>query len=177
MTKSDRGFSPGTIIDNLRKDANIRWLKYRQQITRMWALFKTSKLGIIGLIIILFFAYIAIFAPFFMPYNPKSPFTGQLYEDPSLEHPLGTDNLGRDIFSRIIYGSRLSIIIGITASFIGVFIGTIIGLVSGYTGGKTDLVLMRFTDLVIQLPTLPLMLILVVFIRNNIIYKSPKIGG
>ncbi len=160
----------------LKKETGLRWTKYRMQLSRGWALYKTSWLGIAGLCIVLAFTYIAIFAPLFVSHSPTEPFAGATNEEPSMEHLLGTDTNGRDIFSRIVWGTRLSIIIGFSASLISVLIGTLIGLVSGYIGGATDTILMRFTDLIIQLPTLPLMLILIMFWGRGILNLIIVIG-
>ena len=106
----------------------------------------------------------AIFAPILSPYNPNTSMTGDPFSQPSLVHPFGTDRNGRDIFSQMIYGSQISLIIGLAAAFIALVIGTGIGLIAGYYGGWLDLILMRITDFFIQLPTLPLMLVIIVLL-------------
>ena len=83
------------------------------------------------------------------------------YAPPSLEHPFGTDELGRDLFIRLSYGGQVSLAVGLVAALFSSIIGTVIGLVAGYLGGRTDSFLMRFTDGVISLPLLPLLIVLV----------------
>ncbi len=139
----------------------------RRRISSFWQLYKTSKLGMFGLGIIIFYLILALVAPYITPYDPFA-FIGKPFERPSKKHLLGTDQMGRDLFSRLIYGSRASLMIGISASAIAVGIGTIIGLVSGYFGGIVDNVLMRITDMFIQLPSLPLMLIFVAILGKGI---------
>ncbi|MEM3872931.1 MAG: D,D-dipeptide ABC transporter permease, partial [Nitrososphaeria archaeon] len=105
-----------------------------------------DKLALISLAIIIFFIIVAVFAPYLAPYPEEGegkPIPENRFLPPSLEHPLGTDYLGRDILSRIIYGSRISLSVGIFVVLCAIFIGTPIGLIAGYYGGKVDELLMR----------------------------------
>jgi len=117
-------------------------------------------MGMIGLIIVTFFAAIAILAPYISPYGEWEYLTGPPFSPPSKEHLLGTDELGRDIFSLVIYGTRISLLVGVTAALFSTVIGTVIGLISGYYGGPVDHILMRITDAFLILPSLVLMIIL-----------------
>ncbi len=145
----------------------LRLAVLRKRLSNFWKLFRTSKLGIFGLSLILFFVFLAILAPLVAPYDPYE-MVGGPFEMPSAEHPLGTDQIGRDLLSELIYGTRVSLLIGLTASFMAVMIGTTIGLISGFFGGIVDTVLMRITDTFIQLPSLPLMLIFVAILGKGI---------
>ncbi len=121
----------------------------------------SNKSGLLGLIIILVFVFMAIFAPHIAISDPLK--IGKPHEillPPSPDHPLGTDDLGRDIWSQIVYGARVSLLVGFLATIICVGIGTIIGLTSGFFGGKVDEILMRITDMVMVIPGLPLMIVL-----------------
>jgi peptide/nickel transport system permease protein len=136
----------------------------RPNIETFWREFLYHPMGIIGLIIIGAIVCIALFAPYIAPYYWRNPsgtpiILDQLLQPPSPEHILGTNHRGEDIFSRIIYGSQISLLIGFAASLVAVFLGTSVGLISGYYGGVIDVVLMRITDVFLCLPTLPLMLI------------------
>lgn len=133
--------------------------KYRIRISRFWGLFKQSKMGLIGLVLLVTFAVVAIFAPYIAPYTPTDFFVGTSLEPPSFQHLLGCDEIGRDILSLLIYGTRISLIVGLLASFGTVFIGTIVGLVAGYTGGRVDEALMRVTDVILMLPGIPLLIV------------------
>src|SRR5690606_16606042 len=82
------------------------------------------------------------------------------YRPPSLDHPLGTDELGRDVLLRLLYGGRVSLVVGVAAALASAVIGTLIGLLAGYYGGRLDALLMRVTDSVIALPVLPLLIVL-----------------
>ena len=128
-----------------------------------WQLYCRNKLGLFGLFLLLAFAVIAIFAPFISPYDPRL-FVGRPFEPPSLRHILGTNDIGQDIFSEIAYGSRISLLIGISAALVSVFIGSMVGLVSGYSGKLVDSFLMRLVDIILVLPFLPLMILLAAYL-------------
>ncbi len=126
------------------------------RITR--ELFLQSPLGKAGLVIVILLFFMAIFAPLLAPYDPNKPDTRNRLAPPSLEHPFGTDQLGRDILSRVIYGSRVSLSIAILAVAVTSAIGVTVGLVSGYFGGRVDNILMRITDMFMAFPRLVLAL-------------------
>ncbi|ACB86306.1 ABC transporter permease [Natranaerobius thermophilus] len=114
--------------------------------------FKQSPTGIIGLIIIALFLFIAVFGPYITPHDPFDQDISKSHDPPSLEHPMGNDFLGRDVFSRVIYGSRISVFVGVTVILIRMLIGIPIGLISGYYGGIVESILMRIVDAVIAFP-------------------------
>jgi ABC-type dipeptide/oligopeptide/nickel transport system permease subunit len=123
------------------------------------AIYRRSRSGLLGLAILLFFVLTAIFAPILAPYDPYKRVDRPILA-PSSKYILGTNDIGQDIFSELIYGTRISLTIGFAAAFFTVIIGTIIGVVSGFLGGSVDEVLMRFTDVVMILPSIPLMILL-----------------
>ena len=110
-----------------------------------------SKSSALGFTIIAILIFIAVFAPYLAPYKPDD-YVGLRMAGPSLDHLLGIDHLGRDLFSRLIYGSRISIQIGVLAVSLSLFIGTLLGLVAGFFGGHTDNVIMRAMDVMMALP-------------------------
>ncbi len=124
-----------------------------------WRRFSTNRLAVVGLAIILALVLVAILADVIAPY---SPFTGDLRTTrllpPSAEHLMGTDDLGRDIFSRVIHGSRLTLYIIILVAIIAAPIGLAMGTIAGYAGGWTDAILMRITDIFLAFPKLILAL-------------------
>ena len=142
----------------------------RPNIESFWNEFLHHKMGMVGLIIISSIVIVAVLAPILAPYHwgEGSLALEDLLQLPSPEHPLGTNHRGEDIYSRMIYGSQISLIVGFTASVVAVFLGTIIGLVSGYFGGIIDTILMRITDVFLCLPTLPLMLIFLVIFGQGL---------
>lgn len=118
------------------------------------------KVVVVGFIIILLTLITAIFAPWLAPYNPYQPNLDITLSHPSTQHLLGTDALGRDTLSRIIYGARTSMIIGISAVLIAATIGNSLGLIAGYFGGATYTVIMRFIDAFMAFPMIMLVLVL-----------------
>lgn len=145
-------------------------------ITVFWRVFSTSKMGIAGLIIILIFLIMALAAPIIAPYEPTATYVGRPFEPPSFKHPLGTDEAGRDIFSQIIYGSRVSILIGFAAAAVSTTIGALIGVVSGYFGGVIDVILMRITDIFLIIPMIPLAILLALFVGPSLFNIIVLIG-
>ncbi len=130
--------------------------------TRAWkALGKfiiTKPLGAIGGVIILVMIMAAVFAPQIAPYDPYELNQTLQFGAPSISHPFGTDEFGRDLFTRIIYGAKIALIIGFSASFLGATGGAIVGVVSAYMGGRTDLIIQRIVDILLAFPLLILAL-------------------
>jgi peptide/nickel transport system permease protein len=121
-------------------------------------LIRRSPLTILGISITLLLIMIALLAPIIATEDPTKTDMSKRLLPPSMEHPFGTDQLGRDIFSRVIWGSRISLFIAVAVIAISLTIGTLIGLVSGYFGGKIDEILMRITDMFMAFPRLILAL-------------------
>lgn len=132
-------------------------------------LFRKNRLGMTGLVIIFVFILVGAIGPWLVDYQPLA-FGGveDVLQPPSAEHWLGTDDMGRDVFSALVAGSQVSLIVGLMATAISMLIGTIIGILSGFAGGRTDSLLMRFTDVFLVLPWLPLMLVLAALLGPSI---------
>ena len=124
-------------------------------------LIKEKPLGTVGAVVTLFMLFVGIFAGWLAPHGMNEMFTSYVMVPPSAQFPFGTDNLGRDIFSRVIYGARISVIVGLTATFISVVISTTIGVMCGYIGGKFDLIVQRFVDAFMCVPGLVLLMVIV----------------
>jgi len=122
--------------------------------------FLGRKIVIVGLVIILLNVIAAIFAPWLAPYEPNEIEMGNKLQAPSTEHWLGTDTLGRDYYSRMIYGARTSMIIGVSAVVIAAALGITLGLIAGYFGGFISTIIMRFIDSLMAFPMIMLMLII-----------------
>jgi peptide/nickel transport system permease protein len=133
-----------------------------------WKRFKKNKLAVAGGIIVMALFIVAAFAPLISPYNPNDIDRTQILEPPSFKHPLGTDDLGRDILSRMIWGSRISLSVGFVAVGIATVIGMILGALSGYYGGWTERIVMRFIDIMLSIPTFFLILAVIAFIGPSI---------
>jgi len=129
-----------------------------------------------GLVIVLMFFIVAIFAPLIATHDPSHIDFDSVFLAPSAEHYFGTDDLGRDIFSRIIYGSRISLFVGFIAVGISIFIGVILGLISGYFGGLIDGIVMRFVDIMLCFPSFFLILAVIAFLSPSIINVMIIIG-
>lgn len=117
-------------------------------------LIKNNKLTFISLVLIILLIFIAIFAPIIAPYNPYAQNLKDRLLSPDFIHILGTDELGRDVFSRLIYGMRISLTVGLLPTFISMLIGSILGLVAGYYGSKIDFLIMRIADIILAFPSL-----------------------
>jgi ABC-type dipeptide/oligopeptide/nickel transport system permease subunit len=119
-----------------------------------WRRLLRNKLAVAGGSVVIVLCLVAIFADWVAPYSYTKPNFGRLNEGPTREYPLGTDQLGRDMLSRMIYGARVSMLVGLGAQVIVVAIGVPIGLVAGYVGGRIDLLLTRFIDVMYAFPRL-----------------------
>lgn len=122
--------------------------------------FRSNWLNIIGLAIVVLIAMAAIFAPFLTPYDPEEPNLDDRLESPSVDHPFGTDQLGRDVLTRLLFGARISLQIGVAVVAISLTIGTVVGVTAGYAGGYVDEALMRLVDVLLAFPGLLLALVI-----------------
>ena len=126
-------------------------LRRNSQLLATWTQFKRNKLAVFGLILALVLVLVAIFANVLAPYDPAAISTERLAM-PSAQHLCGTDNLGRDLFSRILYGARVSLLISLMALVIGIFLGIVLGATAGYFGGWYETVIMRICDILMCIP-------------------------
>ncbi|MCG3207707.1 MAG: putative D,D-dipeptide transport system permease protein DdpC [Anaerolineae bacterium] len=116
----------------------------------------------VGLTILAFFIVVAVFAPWLVPYNPSA-FAAPPLQPPSAEHLLGTNDAGQDIFSELIYGTRVSLLVAAVTSLLILGVATLIGTLAGYSGGVVDAGLMRFVDVMLAIPRLPLMIVIAAY--------------
>jgi len=127
-----------------------------------------------GILLLAFFLFMALFPSLLAPYAPDERFIP--YEAPSREHILGTNDIGNDILSELVYGARISMTVGFAAALISTLIGTILGLCAGYFRGALDELLMGFTDVVLIIPKIPLIIVLGAFLRPSIWVLIPVLG-
>ena len=135
-----------------------------------------NKLFAAGALIVACFMAVAIFAPLIAPYDPALIQFNKTFLPPSWEFFFGTDDLGRDIFSRMVFGARVSMFVGLLSVAVSVFIGTAVGLAAGYYGRWTDSVLMRFTDIMLCFPSFFLILAVVAFLQPSLFNVMLVIG-
>ena len=147
-----------------------------------WQAFKKNRVGLIGLGMLVFILLLAIFAPLIAPYDSSSTSSAGLsdiYNPPSAQHWFGTDDAGQDVFSNFIFGARISLTVGFFAAFISIIIGGVLGLVAGFFGGRWENFIMRFTDIFLVIPDLPLMVVIVALTKPsllNIIFVIGLLG-
>ncbi len=133
----------------------------------IWESLRRNPLGMFGLALLGAIVLMAVFAPQLAPYDPTK-LTGKPFEAPSSAHWLGTNDIGQDIFSELIHGARVSLVIGVLAAAIAMLIGTVVGLVAGYYRGPLGAGLMRVVDVVLVIPFLPLMVLLAAYLGQSI---------
>ncbi|MGN2390476.1 ABC transporter permease [Pelomicrobium sp. G1] len=129
-----------------------------------------QPMGAFGLVVILAMVFAAAFAPWVAPHDPLAVDYANLLAPPSWEHWLGTDNFGRDVLSRIIYGAQTALAVGFLSSFWGSMVGAVIGVVSAYFGGKADMIIQRFMDVLLSFPIIVLALAVVAILGKNIVF-------
>jgi len=127
--------------------------KVKERLRYVGYVIKRSPLSIIGVFLIILIICIAIFAPLIAPYSPYKIDMSNTLRPPSAKHWLGTDSLGRDVFSRVVYGSRISLKIAFVVVSIAATSGTLLGVISGYYGGMIDMIIMRIVDVFLAIPT------------------------
>lgn len=149
----------------LKSPIKIRIFKENSFWDLAWKRFKRKKLGLIGLSLVLMITVMGIFAPLLALYDPNDQsaliYGPGSYAPPSLAHPLGTDRFGFDVYSRILYGARTALIVGILTAILSSIIGIMIGAIAGFLGGQTDEILMRFTEAFMLVPSFVVILFLV----------------
>ncbi|HBY5574135.1 TPA: ABC transporter permease subunit, partial [Klebsiella pneumoniae] len=147
-------------------------------LQEFWHYFKRNKGAVVGLVYVVVMIVIAVFANFLAPYNPADQFRDSLLAPPfwqdggSMAHLLGTDDVGRDILSRLMYGARLSLLVGCLVVVLSLILGVVLGLVAGYFGGVVDSIIMRVVDIMLALPSLLLALVLVAIFGPSIVNAS-----
>ncbi|WP_206107391.1 nickel transporter permease [Paenibacillus apii] len=138
--------------------------------------FKKNKRATVGLWMVLIFVFVAIFARWLAPYDPIAQNMQIILNAPSLSHPFGTDEYGRDILSRVIYGAQISLMVGVVGVLISIVFGVALGTVSGYFGGKADILIMRIMDVFMAFPSFLLALAIVSVLGPGMVNVMIAIG-
>ncbi|MEE9518641.1 MAG: nickel transporter permease [bacterium] len=147
--------------------------------SRLARFLRSTPLAALGLLILLVLLVVARFAPYISPYDPTAIRLAEGLSGPSITHPLGQDKLGRDILSRIIYGARISLYVGVATVMLSALVGTVVGAVSGYAGGVVDEVVMRLIDVLLAFPGILLAVAVMAILGpslNNIVIALTVLG-
>jgi len=139
----------------IKAGKTLHFMKFKEDCKRFII---TQKIGFVSLLIILIVVAVAIIAPVIAPFDPISQDRAAFLAAPNAQHVMGTDDLGRDVFSRLVYGSRISLLVGISTVVISIVLGTLIGMISGYFGGIVDMIIQRIMDAIMSIPALILAL-------------------
>lgn len=124
------------------------------QLKEMWESLRDNKVAMVGLVTILFLVLVAAVGPFIMPFDPNASNMAKSFQAPNGQYWFGTDQLGRDIFSRIIAGARISLTVGLSAVLISLTTGVVLGSIAGYRGGLADTIIMRVMDMMLAIPSI-----------------------
>jgi len=130
--------------------------------------FRKNKKAMIGLFVVTALVFIAIFIPWISPHDPYRVELNEQLLPPSATYWLGTDNFGRDLLTRILYGARISLLVGIIPSMVALILGTVMGVISGFYGGRVDFVIMRLADMMISFPSLLLAMVVMYTLGANL---------
>jgi peptide/nickel transport system permease protein len=170
----ESNISPDRLDDNFGGDTLT--LEPETYSRMVWRRFKRHKLAMVGLYFLIIMYAIAILAPHIVPQSYRTTDLPNRLKGMSKDHLMGTDHLGRDILSRVIWGSRISLSVGFVAAGVAVLLGTVIGAVAGYFGGRIDDILMRFTEIVMSFPTFFLLITIVSVVERSIFNIMLVIG-
>ena len=136
---------------------------------KLWRMCRQNKLAAVSAIVILLIILLAVFAPVIAPYGESDTSLTERLAGPSSEHILGTDYLGRDVFTRLLYGARVSLVIGVMPSIIALVVGVTLGLLAGYLGGWVDYVIMRVADVMLSIPSLLLAMVVMYIMGTSVV--------
>lgn len=144
---------------------------YRQrgQLEMSFERFRGHRLAMVALVIVLVLVLLAAFAPIVSPYDPNKTDLSSIFEAPSVAHPMGTDSLGRDLATRVLFGGRVSLAVGLLAALLALTLGTLVGAVAGFYGGLVDGLLMRLVDVLLSIPRLFLLVLLAVVFGGSVL--------
>lgn len=151
-------------------------LKHSYIAAVFWPRLKRNRLAMVGGSVVLLLFLVSLCAPLLAPYNPNEINAWQVLSPPSWSHWFGTDELGRDVFSRVLFGARISLKVGLVAIGIAVVLGSLVGLAAGYYGGWVDTLLMRMVDIMLCFPAFFLILAIITFLEPSIWYIMIVIG-
>jgi peptide/nickel transport system permease protein len=168
LGSQDRATEAAPLDEALAGEQMFVEMPYEARTMRQmaWRAFRRHKPAMLGSLIIVIFVFAAVFAPYISPYDPNKTDLDNKLAPPSVQHIMGTDELGRDLLTRILYGGRVSLSIGVMAMALAVTVGAVIGGLAGFYGGWVDNILMRFVDMMLSFPSLFVLIILALALRD-----------
>ena len=177
--RRDRTEAPAPTVPTDPK--SVRRARRRSARKRLWATYRQSKMGIAGLVILVVFIAMAVFAPLLaskegLDVTSPEVLAAPTLAPPSLEYPLGTDDLGRSVLTMVIWGSRISLTVGLLAALVSMVVGSVLGIMAGYRGGFLDAALMRFTDWFLVIPWIALAITLAAILGQSLFIIIMVIG-
>ncbi len=161
----------------LQSESEVTDLTFETPSQIAWRRFRRHKLAVVASLILIGIMILSFGAPLFTPYEPVGMDLSVMNQAPSSDHILGTDTLGRDIWTRTIYGGRVSLAVGIAAAAISTIIGVFLGSISGYFGGLVDTIVMRLTDVMMTFPPIIIMMTVAAITGSGIVNVILIIGG
>ena len=164
-------FSP---IDPSKKNSEFIAVESKSFWKAAWGRFKKNPMAVLGLVVILLLAVVSIFGPMISPYAYDAQDAANQYAGFSAQHIFGTDKFGRDVFTRLCYGGRISLAIGFGAAVINTVLGVVIGGLCGYIGGKFDNFVMRIVDIIYAMPSMIYVILIMMVLGSNV--RSILIG-
>jgi peptide/nickel transport system permease protein len=144
----------------------------RSEWFRVWRHLRRHRLAVAGLVCMIILVLAAVLAPLLAPYDPSRTSLRERFQPPNSRHWMGTDELGRDLYTRVLYGGRISLAVGFLVAVLSAALGGLIGATSAYVGGRTDEVTMRIVDVIRSLPALPILIVLAQIMRQQFGIKS-----
>ena len=161
-----------------RDPKKIRWARRRRAITGFWRVYRKNKMGMVGLVLLGAFVLVALAAPLLVSPDDLRPATapGIPFQPPSSEFPLGTDDFGRSVLDLVIYGSRISLLVGFAATVMTMVVGTAVGISGGYYGGRVDTVMNALTNWFLVIPWIPLAIVLASILGRSLFNTILVIG-
>jgi len=153
----------------------IRWKNIALNLRAFWLQFKKGRMALLGVVIVSSFIIIGVIAPFITQYGPFE-LTNDIYHPPSRKYFLGTDYFGRDVFSRIVWGTRVSLFFGGCTASLSLIVGIILGAIPGYFGGIIDDLFSRFFEVFLMIPRLVIIILVVAIFGSDIIYSILVVG-
>ena len=154
-------------LEDSEKNAEKISYESKTYMQDAWARFKKNKLALIGLAFLVFMLLVCIIIPMVSPYTYDGQDVANRYAAPSMAHPFGTDDFGRDSLVRLCMGGRISLAVGFAGAAVCLVIGVVYGAIAGYVGGKVDMIMMRFVDMMYSIPDMLYIIIIVVVFGNN----------